>query len=240
MLKGQEPLASLRRTAVAAGLLFLVTHVTSVSALILYGSVLNSAGYIVGSGPDTPVLLGAFFEVICAFAIIGTAVTLFPVVRRQNEGIALGYVGLRTLEAGIIATGVVTLLAVVTLRQAGAAGTDQATLVAVGRALAAVHNWTFLAGPGFTSGVDTVLMAYLMYKTGLVPRFIPVLGLIGGPLVFASATAVLFGLVGQYSTGPAIACMPEFAWELTLAIWLIAKGFRLSVEPAMVPVPASA
>jgi hypothetical protein len=229
------PVASPRKVAIAAGVFYLITHVTSVGALILNGPVLNSAGYIVGSGPDTRVLLGAFFEVILAFAVFGTAVTLFPIVRRQNEGVALGYVGLRTLEAGIIAVGVVSLLAVVTLRQAGIAGTDQATLVTVGRALVAVHNWTFLVGPGFTSGVNTVLMAYLLYKTGLVPRFIPVLGLVGGPLVFASATAVLFGLFGQYSVWSAIASLPEFAWELTLALWLIAKGFSaaaIAAEPA--------
>jgi len=118
----------------------------------------------------------------------------------------------------------------VTLRQhlTGTAGTDTATLVTLGNALVAFHNWTFLLGPGFTSGVNTVLMAYLMYRSGLVPRFIPVLGLVGGPLVFASATAVLFGLYPQISAWAAIAAIPEFAWELTLAIWLIAKGFNPS------------
>jgi hypothetical protein len=220
--------ASPRKIAIAAGVLYLISDITSVVALILYGPALNNAGYIVGSGPDTRVLLGAFFEVILAFANVGTAVALFPVVKRWNEGVALGYVALRTLEAAIIAVGVIPLLVVVTLRQAGIAGTDQATLVTVGRALVAVHNWTFLVGPSFTSGANTVLMAYLMYRLGLVPRFIPVLGLIGGPLVFASATAVLFGLLGQYSVWPAIAAIPEFAWELTLAFWLIAKGFNAS------------
>lgn len=140
----------------------------------------------------------------------------------------MGYVGLRTLEAAIIAVGVVSLLAVVTLRQAGIAGADPTALVTVGNALVAVHNWTFLVGPSFTSGVNTVLMAYLMYRSRLVPRFIPMLGLIGGPLVFASATAVLFGLVGQYSMWPAITSIPEFAWELTLAVYLIFRGFDSS------------
>jgi Domain of unknown function (DUF4386) len=218
--------ASSRKIAIAAGAFYLISDVTSIVALILYGPILNNARYIVGSGSDIQVLLGAFFEVILAFAVVGTAVTLFPVVRRQNEGVALGYVGLRTLEAAIIVIGIVSLLGVVTLRQAGIAGTDQATLVTVGRALVAVHNWTFLIGPSFTSGANTVLMAYLMYRSGLVPRFIPVLGLIGGPLVFASATAVLFGLLGQYSVWPAVAAIPEFAWELTLAFWLIIKGFN--------------
>jgi hypothetical protein len=222
--------ASSRKIAIAAGVLYLITHVTSVGAVILYGPVLNNASYIVSSGSDTRVLLGAFFEVILAFANVGTAVVLFPVVKWWNEGVALGYVGLRTLESSIIAAGVIPLLVVVTLRQhlMGTAGTDTATLVTLGSTLVAFHNWTFLVGPSFTSGTNTVLMAYLMYRSGLVPRFIPVLGLVGGPLVFAFAAAVLFGLFGQYSVLPAIAAIPEFAWELTLAFWLIIKGFNPS------------
>jgi Domain of unknown function (DUF4386) len=224
------PMTSPRKLAIAAGVCYLFTHAPAFAAVILYTPVLNNVNYIVGSGPDTGVLLGAFFELIVAFGIVGTAVTLFPVVKRQNEAVAMGYVGLRTLEAGIIAIGLVSLLAIVTLRQhpTGAGGTDTASLVALGNALVAFHNWTFLIGPGFISGANTVLIAYLMYRSRLVPRFIPVLGLIGGPLVFASATAVLFGLYQQYSVGPAVAALPEFAWELTLAIWLIAKGFNPS------------
>lgn len=232
-------MTSPRKIATAAGVLYLVTHVTSIGGLVLYGPVLNSPDYIVGSGPDTRVLLGAFFEVILAVAIVGTAVTLFPVVKRQNEGVALGYVGLRTLEAAIIAVGIVSLLAVVTLRQhlAGAAGTDPASLVTVGKALVAVHDWTFLLGPNFVLGTNTVLLAYLMYRSGLVPRFIAVLGLVGGPIVFASAIAVLFGLYKQISVWGSVTAVPVFAWELTLAIWLIAKGFKPSASAmaAMAP-----
>jgi Domain of unknown function (DUF4386) len=222
--------ASPRKIAIAAGVFYLITHVTSVGALVLYGPILNNASYIIGSGPDTQVMVGAFFEVILALAIVGTAVALFPVVKRQNEGVALGYVGLRTLEAGIIAVGVVPLLAVVTLRQhsTGTAGTDTATLVTLGNALVAFHNLTFLLGPSYVVGTNTVLMADLMYRSGLVPRFIPVLGLVGGPLVFASGAAQMFGIYEQISVWAAIAAVPVFAWELTLAIWLIAKGFNPS------------
>ena len=222
--------ASPRKIAIAAGVCYLVSDFPAFAAVILYSPILNNVNYIVGSGPDSGVLLGAFLELIVAFAVVGTAVALFPVVRRQNEAVALGYVGLRTLEAGIIAIGVVSLLTVVTLRQhlVGAGGTDTASLVALGKSLVAFHNWTFLIGPGFTSGANTVLMAYLMYSSRLVPRSIPALGLIGGPLVFASATAVLFGLYPQYSVVPAVAALPEFAWELTLAIYLIVKGFNSS------------
>jgi hypothetical protein len=231
-----------RKLAIAAGVCYLVSDFPAFAAVILYTPILNNVNYIVGSGPDAGVLLGAFFELIVAFAIVGTAVTLFPIVRRQNEAVAMGYVGLRTLEAGIIAIGVVCLLAVVTLRQhlTGAGGTDTASLVALGKALVAFHNWTFLIGPGFTSGANTVLMAYLMYRSRLVPRFIPVLGLIGGPLVFASATAVLFGLYPQYAVGPAVAALPEFAWELSLAIYLIAKGVNPSTLRQLGAIPQMA
>ncbi len=220
--------ASPRKIAIAAGVFFLISDVVSVAAVLLYGSVLTSAGYIVGSGSDTRVLLGASLEVIVAFSLVGTAVALYPVVRRQNEGVALGYVGLRTLEAGIIAIGVVPLLAVVTLRQAGIAGTDPATLTTVGRALVSIHNWTILIGPDFTSGLNTVLLAYLLYRSGLVPRWIPVLGLVGGPLVFATAIAVLFGVIGQITPLAISTALPELVWELSLATYLIVKGFNPS------------
>ena len=213
-----------RKLAIAAGVCYLITHVTSVPAAFLYGPILNRAGYVLGSVPDTRVLLGAFLEVICALAIVGTAVALFPVVKRHNEGVALGYVGLRTLEAGIIAVGVVPLLAVVTLRQdmTGTAGADTAAV------LVEFHNWTRLLGPGLVCGANTMLMAYLMYRSRLVPRFIPVLGLIGGPLVFAYHTAQMFGASEQILSWAAIGVIPIFAWEVTLAFRLIAKGFNPS------------
>ncbi len=217
-----------RKLAIAAGVCYLITHVTSVPAAFLYGPILNRAGYVLGSVPDTRVLLGAFLEVICALGIVGTAVALFPVVKRHDEGGAMGYVGLRTLEAGIIAVGVIPLLAVVTLRQdlAGATGTDTAALVTLGNALVGFHNWTRLLGPGLVCGTNTVLMAYLLYQSRLVPRFIPVLGLVGGPLVFAYSAAKMFGISEQILVWAAIGVIPIFAWELTLAIRLITKGFN--------------
>jgi len=223
-------MTSPRRLAIAAGVCYLVTHVTSVAALALYSPALKDAAWIAGHGTDGRVLLGAFLEVFLAFAVVGTAVALYPVVRRQNEAVALGYVTLRTLEAGIIVVDIAALLAAVTLRRhlAGAAGPDPAPWVAAGRAVLALHDWTFMLGPSFTSGTNTVLLAWLMYRARLVPRFIPVLGLLGGPLVFASVTGVLFGLYGQYTAVPAVAALPEFAWEVCLAVYLIVWGFRPS------------
>jgi hypothetical protein len=204
---------------------------------VLYGPVLNHADYIVGPGPDTRVLVGAILEIILAMANIGTAVTLFPVVKRQNEGVALGYVGLRTLEAGIIAVGVVPLLTIVTLRQ-NLTGTADA--VAIGRTLVGFHNWTFLIGPGLVLGINTVLLAYVLYRSGLVARFIPVLGLVGGPLVFASSAATLFGVYQQVSVWAGIAAVPVFAWEICLALYLIIKGFRPAALARLATTPVVA
>jgi hypothetical protein len=224
-------MSSPRKIAALAGAFFIIAAVAALAGLALYGPVLSDPRYIVtASGGDVRVLLGAFCEVILAIAVIGTAVTLFPVVRRQNEGIALGYVAGRVVEAVVIVVGIISLLSVVTLRQdlAGAAGANAASLVALGKALVAVHNWTFLFGPGLAIGVNTLMLAYLMYRSGLVPRLIAVLGLIGGPLVFASSAAVLFGLYEQVSVWGSIAAIPVFVWEMSLAVWLIAKGFNPS------------
>jgi len=230
-------MASTRKFAIAAGVCYLITHVTSVSAPALYGSLLNNASYITGSGSAAGVPLGAFFDVICAMANIGTAVALFPVVKRQNEGIALGYVGLRTLEAAILAVGALSMLVAATLPTMGTAA-DPATLASLGSVFVGAYKGTALLGPGLVCGVNTVLLAYLMYKSRLVPRFIPVLGLVGGPLVFAYNAAVMFGFSSQIPSWAPILVIPIFAWEVSLAIRLIVKGFNPSAISA--PVSGSA
>jgi len=228
---------STRRVALITGILFVVTFVTSIPALLLYDPVLNQADYIIGAGVDARVRWGAFLEVVLAVANVGTAIVLFPVLKRQHEGVALGYVATRVVESVIIMVGIVSVLSVVTLRQdyAGAAGADAGALVAVGRSLVAIHDWTFLLGPGLLAGFGNgLLLGYLMYRSGLVPRPMALLGLVGGPLVFASGIAVLIGLYEQLSVWSAIATIPEFLWELALGVWLIVKGFRPSPITASV------
>jgi hypothetical protein len=225
----------MRKTALVAGVFYLITFVSAIPAVFLLGPVLDSPDYIVSSGADTQVLGGAFLDLVNAFACIGTAVALFPVVRRQNEGVALGFVTARVMEAAIIVIGVVSLLSVVTLRQAGAAGADAASLVTAGRVLVAIRDWTFLLGPSLMPGVNALLLGYLMYRSGLVPRLIPVLGLIGGPLLIASATATLFGINDPVSVWSGIAVAPIFVWELSLGVWLVVKGFNPSAKVLAAP-----
>jgi Domain of unknown function (DUF4386) len=158
------------------------------------------------------------------------AAALFPVVRRQNEAVALGFVASRMLEAAIILIGVVSLLAVVTLRRdlAGSPGTNTASLITTGRALVAVRDWTFLLGPSLMPGIDALLLGWLLYRSGLVPRVIPMLGLIGAPLLIASAIATLFRGNDPVTILAVIATIPIFLWELSLGVWLVVKGFKPS------------
>ncbi|MFF7244971.1 DUF4386 domain-containing protein [Embleya sp. NPDC008237] len=217
-----------RGTAMIAGVLFLVTEVAAIAGVLLYRPVLTDSRYVLGSGADGRVLAGALCEIVLVIAIIGSAVTLYPVLRKRHEGAALGYVCLRLLEAAVIVVGIVATVSIVTLRRerAGAGDVDAAVMVA--ESLLAIHDCTFLFGPNFILGANTVILAALVYAFRLVPRTIAVCGLIGGPLICASATAVLFGLYEQVSVVGSIAAVPVFGWEVALAVRLIAKGFDAS------------
>ena len=220
-----------RKLARIAGVFWIITFLASIPALILYAPVLNHAHYVLSAGADTRIEVGAFLEVILAIAGIGTAVAMFPILKRQNESLALGFVASRVLESTVIVVGLISVLAVVTLRKdfAGAAGADTVSLLVAGKSMVAIHKWTFLLGPGVCAGLGNgLLLGYLMYRSELVPRRMALLGLIGGPLLLASDIAVLFGAYNQTSGAAGILTVPEFAWELSLGIYLIVKGFKTS------------
>ncbi len=213
------------------GILFLITFATSIPPFVYhYVPVVDDPRYILGGGADNRVLTGAFLELILIIANIGTAVVLFPILKRQNEILALGYVTARVIECVFIAVGILSLLTVVTLRQEATAGADAGSLVTAGKSLVALHDWTFRLGPGFFVGVGNgLILGYLMYTSRLVPRGMALLGLIGGPLIIASGVGVLFGVIEAGSVWQLIATIPEFLWELfVLGIWLIVRGFNPS------------
>ena len=219
-------MTSSRKTALVVGVLFILTFITSIAGELAYGPVLSDSHYITGAGADTRVFVGAFFELFLIITNIGCAVVLFPLLKRQNETLALGYVTARLVECTFILVGIVSVLAVVTLRQhAGSA--DAGSLITVGKSLIAIKNWTFLLGPGFVDGIGTGLMlGWLMYRSGLVSRRVALLGVIGGPLLAVSGIAVLLGVIPQFSAPQSIATAPEFLWEAFLGLWLTFKGFR--------------
>jgi len=226
---------STRKIALVTGMLFVITFITSIpAALILYVPVLTDPNYIVGGGAaDNSVFLGASLELLLIIANIGTAVVLFPILKRVSEIAALGFVAARVIECAFIAVGILSLLTLVTLSQE-AVGVDAGSLVAVGSALVALHDWTFLLGPGFVVGVGNgLVLGYLMYRSGLVPRRMAMLGLVAGPVLCASGIAILFGVFEAGSVWQIIATIPEFVWELSLGIWLIVKGFNPSALASM-------
>ena len=233
------PTDPLRRTAFVAGALYLATFASSIPARFYFlDPVLSDPEYVLGSGGDTRVVAGGVLDMVNALACIGTAVVLFTVVKRQNETLALGFVTSRVLEAAIISIGVVSLLALVTLQQdaTAAAGAEEAPLVIVGASLVAVYDWTFLFGPNVMAAVNALLLGSLLYRSGLVPRAIPLVGLIGGPLLLASVTGIVFGTHDLDSGLHVIAAAPIFSWELSLGVWLVIKGFKPSpVSTGAVP-----
>jgi len=220
--KKRVPMDSLRKTSLAAGLFYLITFI-SIPTLFLYAQV-KGVNYIVGSGPDTRMMIGGVLEMIVALAGIGTAVALYPVLKRQNEGVALGFVGARTLEAATIFVGVASLLAVVTLRQAGAG----AGALATGQALIGAYDAMFLIGQSTIPAVNAVLLGYLLYKSRLVPRILPVLAFIAAPLLLVSAAARVWDIGGTPSDMWLLLGIPVAIWEFSLGVYLVVKGFKPS------------
>jgi hypothetical protein len=210
-----------QRLARIFGILFLITFVTSIAALALFQSVLDDpAAYIAGGGKDNQIYLGALLEFFLILANVGTAVVLYPIVRRQNELLAVGYVAARIIECVFIAAGIIFVLGVVTLRQDSPSSADLAV------SLAALKDWTFLLGPGFVVPFGNgLILGYLMYSSGLVPRRMAWLGLVGGPLLLIGNVGVLFDAWDQ--TGAVnVLVIPEFLWELSLGIYATVWGFR--------------
>jgi Domain of unknown function (DUF4386) len=215
-----------RKTALVAGIFYVITFV-SMPTLVLYNSV-KSKDFIISSGSNTGALLGCFLEVIVALAGIGTAVTLYPVVKRQNAGMALGFVASRTLEGTMIFTGVASLLSLVTLHQSlgTAPGANAASLVTIGASHIATYNWAFTLGQSLMPGINALLLGTLMYRSGLVPRVLPVIGLIGAPLHITAVALTMFGVIDRIGSVAAIAALPIAVWEFSLGVYLIVKGFK--------------
>jgi hypothetical protein len=223
---------AMRKTALAAGVFYLISFI-SIPSLALYGIVKNDPSFIISAGNDTGILVSGFLEMVVALAGIGSALALFSVIKRQHEGFALGLVATRLFEGGVIAIGVMSILSVTTLRQPGATGAEATSLVTVGQALVGVHNWAFLLAQSLMPAFNALLLGTVMYRSGLVPRILPVMGLIGAPLLLASTIATMFGFIEQYSALGGITTIPIFAWELGLGLWLTFKGFKASA-PLMI------
>ena len=218
----RAPMRSLRKTSLVAGIFYLLTFV-SIPTLALYSRV-KSENYITGSGPDTPAIIGGILEIIVALAGIGTAIVLYPVLRKQNKSAALGLVAARILESGTIFVGVAFILSIVTLRQAGA-GADA---LAISHALAALYDRIFLLGQSFMPAICDLLLGFLLYQSKLVPRGLSLIGIAGGPVLLIGYFAILFSLIGQHAPLAGLFAIPVALFEFSLGIYLVVKGFKPS------------
>ena len=219
-----DPPAPGRRTAFVVGALYLVTFLTSVPTVALYRPVLEHSDFVLGAGSTTSVLAGACLEVLLALSCVGTAVVLFPIARRHSEAAALGFVASRLIEGGLILVGVASLLSIVTLRQ-DATLADPAALRMAGETLVAVHDRSFLLGQSLMPAISALCIGPVLYRSGLVPRAIPLLGLLGAPLLLASDVGILWGSYSPVAPLAVLAALPIALWELALAVWLVARGF---------------
>src|SRR5260221_7324890 len=211
-----------RKTATIVGSLFMLAAITAIVGFVLYGPILNDPDYVIkGFANETQIKWGAFLEIIVAFSLIGISITMFPVLKKRNESLAIGYVCFRLLESTIIMIGIMSLLSIVTLSHefAKAVTLNPSSFQVAAKMFVALHDWTFLFGPDVALGPSTLMMSYLLYRSKLVPRFIAILGLVGGPLIFISAMFVMFGVYGQNSSSGAIFALPVFAYEMSLGVW---------------------
>jgi hypothetical protein len=222
-------MSPMRKAALIAGVAYLATFVFSIPVKFgLWVDVLDKPDFILGAGSDRGVPLGALFEVLTGLGGVVTAVALYTIAKRYSHRAALGFVTTRVLECAVIFVGVFSILSVYTLRQdvAGTAGTDPDTLVTTGRAFVAMHDWTFLLGPGLMAALNALCIGSVMYRSRLLPRWIPTLGLIGAPLLLLSCTATLFGAWEQISAPAALLTLPIAVWEFSFGVYMTVKGFR--------------
>ena len=218
-------MTSFRKTALAGGLLYLITFIGSIPAAILVGPAIDNPNYITSAGSDQQVAIGLVLELVNVFGCIGCAVALFSVVRRVHEGLAIGYVTTRLFEAATITMGVLSLLAVISLRQQGAATGNAESLVPVGNALVAIRDWAMTLGPNM-AGFNALMLGTALYRARLIPRAIPALGIVGAPILIAYVICNILGLTGPGTLFQGVAVFPFFTWELVLGLWLTFKGFN--------------
>ncbi|SDE67834.1 protein of unknown function [Paenibacillus sp. UNCCL117] len=211
------------------GVLFIMAAIAAIVGVILYKPLLNDSEYLIqGAAHANQVVLGAIMELILVVSAVGTATVMFPLLKKYHRTIAIWHVCFRFMEAVVITIGIISVLSLLTLSQnyAAAGAPDIASYQVSGILLKATHDWTFMLGPNFFLGINTMMYSYIFFKFKLVPRFIPVLGMTGSVLILLAALLEMFGVIDQVSMWGGILALPIFANEMILAVWLIARGFN--------------
>jgi hypothetical protein len=235
-----------RRFAVAAGVLFITATVADlISRVVFLQPILGAPDYLTKiSANESQVLLGALFLAIGAAAAAGIAIALYPVVRKHNEGLALGSVGFRLIEGALYLGIVVCLLMLVSLSQESAeAGTSAPSAFQVQAALLMAARDSLGEVAVLTFGLGALMYYWVFYQSRLVPRWLSAWGLVAIALVMLSGVLVMLGLTEPMSPPQLVLALPIFLQEMVLAVWLIAKGFdprAVASAPATATAPAGA
>lgn len=227
-----------RKTALVAGVLYLLTYAGSIPAALLLGSTLSDPNYILGAGADGQVRLAALFDIINGLGAIGTAVALYSVIKRQHEGFAIGFVASRLFEAAILFIGVVSVVSIAALRETAATAADPAALAAAGTTLVSQYKVAFVLGTAIPA-LNAFLFGSLLFRSGLVPRAIPALGLIGAASFGIWNVGYVLGVTEPGTPWHGISVAPIFFWELIVGLWMTFKGFNRSA-PIVVAMAAEA
>jgi len=207
-----------RKTSLTAGILYLLTFI-SIPTLSLYHEI-HQPAFLSSSAPSSDVVIGGMLELLMALFCIGTAIVLYPVLKKQNETLALGFVTARVLEAALIFSGVASLLTVLSLRSLGA----EAQVMSQG--LVMLYDRLFLISQSFIPAINGLLLGTLLYQSRLVPRLLPIIGIIGAITLTAGDVAVLFGVIDQRAPLAGISAIPIALWEFSLGVYLTVKGFK--------------
>lgn len=221
-----------RKTALVAGILYLITYASSIPAALLLTNAFADPNYILGAGADGQVRLAALFDIVNGLTAIGTAVALYSVVKRQHEGLAIGFVASRLFEAAILFIGVVSVVSIAALRETAATATDPATLAAAGTALVSQYKVAFVLGTAIPA-LNALLLGSLLFQSRLVPRAIPALGLIGAVSFGVWNVGYVLGVTEPGTPWHGISVAPIFLWELFIGLWMTFKGFNRAAPIVM-------
>ncbi len=219
-----------RKNAILTGIFFIAASTTAIIGLVLYNPLLVSSNYLTeGAANSFQIILGAVFELILVASNIGTAIMLFPYLRKYNIHLGLGYLCFRFLESVTILIGLISVLALLTLSISftGNPAADINLFSSVGISLKAIHDWTFIVGPHFLLGINTFIYSYTFFKSGLVPKKLSTIGITGAILIIITALLKMFGVTEGFSALTVVLALPVALYEMILAGWLITKGFNM-------------
>lgn len=209
------------------GWFFIAAAVSSIIGLKLYDPILNESNFLLSASNNySQIVFGAVNELILCVTATGTGIMLFPLLKRYNERMALGYLSFRLLEVVFIMIGTISVLTALAVSENYANGVirDKDNAQNLMLTFIYLHKWTFMLGPNFMLAINTFLYSYVFSKSNVVPKNLARLGISASLLIMLAAILEMFGVIQQISIWGILLALPVALYEMTLAIWLIVKG----------------